>query len=56
MLYVPGVAFVIVRVRSIEDSISGMRTFELYSAEIFNADVRLSENSIAIKNSGSFMM
>ena len=40
----------IVRVSSIDESISGIRMFELYSAEMFSADARLSESSIANKN------
>ncbi len=51
----PGVAFVIVSLRFIDDSISGMRTFESYSAEMFIADARLIDISIAIKYRGNFI-
>jgi len=47
---VPWVAFVIVRVSWIDESISGMRMFEFCVAVMLRADVRLIEISIAIKN------
>jgi len=53
---VPGVAFVIVSVRSIDESISGIRTLELYWAEMFIADVRLRESSVAISSGNNFII